>query len=391
MGRINNNNDATSTSVVVDRPRRVIVLEDEEEDEEAEMNGSDERAAGGIDFARYANMDEAPETVHGFYENLHNDELDNDEEDVDWQSAEESEKEEEITTQTTESLHGDSPLRTEEHSLTAFQNVSNEVVDISGGVGGRFDHRTTSSKPDANSSSSNDNRSSSNNSSSQHDQYQRAVQTAASMADWAGRAVRSALREHMGSSQQQGGQEGGDTDQPVAASVAPVSFDDNVPFPSSSSSSSSSSVTSGWEPVISLVDSHASFSSSSAQTAPHPAWAHHPPQFTSIEEERQWEVNEERSARRALASAQRDTESLTEEMKADVLQLLRAFDLPYIVAPFEAEAQCCVLEQVGLIVIGKSSKFIKWFGCSAGSGGRSRNGRQRRLPLWRAGRVSSHL
>ncbi|KAJ1396369.1 hypothetical protein B484DRAFT_407341 [Ochromonadaceae sp. CCMP2298] len=41
----------------------------------------------------------------------------------------------------------------------------------------------------------------------------------------------------------------------------------------------------------------------------------------------------------------RDTESMTEEMKEDVIQLLRAFNLPYMIAPYEAEAQCAVLEQ----------------------------------------------
>lgn len=50
--------------------------------------------------------------------------------------------------------------------------------------------------------------------------------------------------------------------------------------------------------------------------------------------------------RRRRASAARDTERLTEEMKEEVMQLIKAFDLPYIVAPFEAEAQCAVLEQV---------------------------------------------
>ena len=50
--------------------------------------------------------------------------------------------------------------------------------------------------------------------------------------------------------------------------------------------------------------------------------------------------------RRKLSTYMRDTESLTEEMKEDVIQLLRVFSLPYIVAPFEAEAQCAVLEEV---------------------------------------------
>jgi len=52
--------------------------------------------------------------------------------------------------------------------------------------------------------------------------------------------------------------------------------------------------------------------------------------------------------RRKLSTHMRDTESLTEEMKDEVIQLLQAFSLPYIIAPFEAEAQCAVLEQVSL-------------------------------------------
>ena len=52
--------------------------------------------------------------------------------------------------------------------------------------------------------------------------------------------------------------------------------------------------------------------------------------------------------RRKLSAYMRDSESLTEEMKQDVIQLLQVFSLPYIVAPFEAEAQCAVLEQVGI-------------------------------------------
>lgn len=54
--------------------------------------------------------------------------------------------------------------------------------------------------------------------------------------------------------------------------------------------------------------------------------------------------------RRKLSAYMRDSESLTEEMKQDVIQLLQVFSLPYIVAPFEAEAQCAVLEQVRLAI-----------------------------------------
>lgn len=37
---------------------------------------------------------------------------------------------------------------------------------------------------------------------------------------------------------------------------------------------------------------------------------------------------------------------MTEDMRDDVMELLRAMDLPFLVAPFEAEAQCARLEEV---------------------------------------------
>ncbi len=57
----------------------------------------------------------------------------------------------------------------------------------------------------------------------------------------------------------------------------------------------------------------------------------------------------EASLRKAKNAASRDAETLTEEMKSEVIALIQAFDLPYVIAPFEAEAQCAVLESLGLV------------------------------------------
>lgn len=44
-----------------------------------------------------------------------------------------------------------------------------------------------------------------------------------------------------------------------------------------------------------------------------------------------------------------DTAIMMEEMKEDIMEVLRLFGVPYLVAPSEAEAQCVELEQLGLV------------------------------------------
>lgn len=53
----------------------------------------------------------------------------------------------------------------------------------------------------------------------------------------------------------------------------------------------------------------------------------------------------------AFASREKSTEmdTATDEMKAEVMQLLHLFGVPFVEAPAEAESQCVMLEQLGLI------------------------------------------
>jgi hypothetical protein len=327
----------TAVSGSFSRPRRVISVEETEKEEEEEelvapaAAATSERTVEGIDFSRYAAMEDSPPgDARGFYENLHTvDDHEKEEEEeeveVDWQSDDDEEEEEEVMEAEKEVEIGQTAT---DSFLKADSSASDEergAADAITTSGGRFHHYSSSSSSQPEPSSSSELHNSNGDNS---DQYQRAVHTAASMADWAGRAVRSALKGHVGASQ---GVLEVATVRTTTASVAASGASVGTVSSSASSSSSSSSAR--------LVEESA-------------VWAHHPPQFSSREQERQWEVNEECNARRALASAQRDTESLSEEMKADVLQLLQAFDLPFIVAPFEAEAQCCVLEQVSAMLTG---------------------------------------
>ena len=53
--------------------------------------------------------------------------------------------------------------------------------------------------------------------------------------------------------------------------------------------------------------------------------------------------------RRELARSARDADSVTDEMREDVMGLLDDLGVPYIGAPMEAEAQCAALELAGLV------------------------------------------
>ena len=52
------------------------------------------------------------------------------------------------------------------------------------------------------------------------------------------------------------------------------------------------------------------------------------------------------SIKQVRNNAMRDQETVTDEMLKEVRELIKAFNLPFIVAPAEAEAQCAELEKV---------------------------------------------
>jgi len=158
------------------------------------------------------------------------------------------------------------------------------------------------------------------------DMYSRAVLTASKMGDWAGRAVLRELRflkKTVPTPQQPSVQPASETE---TATVTPVT----------ATSTAATAATAAVESEVLFADLDEKSPDSPEQT---------------LAAARQFLASaagegEELRAARALSTAARDAAAATEDMISDVIELLRAFELPFIVAPFEAEAQCAVLEEV---------------------------------------------
>lgn len=238
----------------------------------------------------------------------------------------------------------------------------------------------------------------------------RAIATASNMADWAGRAVRKALKDHLNKEQQTLPSQ----TQPMT-SIAPTSIDQSrdqrLDLTTIQQPSKSRDRTLNWNEInerIAESEEEEQFLNSELEKG---VLTNASPILNSIEEEKERhqalhdghelmmnfvdfteedenEDEDDEELKKALISSTRDTERLTEDMKNEVMDLIKAFDLPYLIAPFEAEAQCAVLEQVSYC---KLSFIISIYNSLVGVGGRCRYRRLRCIFIWITGSLQEYL
>mmetsp|Transcript_10905 Transcript_10905/g.22305 ORF Transcript_10905/g.22305 Transcript_10905/m.22305 type:complete len:1255 (-) Transcript_10905:122-3886(-) len=180
-----------------------------------------------------------------------------------------------------------------------------------------------------------DNSSDSSNPNETSAAFARAEATAANLAGWAGRAFRRAMRES-GKFDQPKESKKDDTSAPLGEVIGPVSQ------PTIDPNSYVTNATSARASSPSVVPQRASASQQNLR--PHLSDAAQAKASTTTklkEYEDQWA--KERNQQ------ERDSDTVTDEMKEEVMTLLRLFGVPYVESPAEAEAQCAALEQLGLV------------------------------------------
>jgi 5'-3' exonuclease len=164
--------------------------------------------------------------------------------------------------------------------------------------------------------------------------------TASNLADWAGRVFRRAVKEaqhtassdapllHINSSYEENSSRDISSDQSSVKKTKELVAHHTVQVFDACSSESKDAE----EPLISRIDAASLYTEDNAI-----AW------------------DDERKKR------ERDMDTVTDEMKDEVIELLKLFGVPYLEAPTEAEAQCAELERLGLcdgIVTEDSDAFV---------------------------------
>ena len=209
-----------------------------------------------------------------------------------------------------------------------------------------------------------------------------AEETAANLTDWAGRAVRRAIAAHMEESGAQDSPQGTGTS--ATAKTSGFTMSEEVVIDDSSDASSDEELDDAINEAVAKqaavinegnkpeetsapaappvpqppapiqetlpsasASPHAIKVAAPSTTKPFTAAAASPaPAMDTSLEALQMEHSQMQDE---LNRQQRDMDTVTDEMKEEIVQLLQLFGIPYIEAPAEAEAQACALEALGLV------------------------------------------
>jgi hypothetical protein len=185
---------------------------------------------------------------------------------------------------------------------------------------------------------------------------EQAQATASNLTDWAGRAFRRAMEEHLGTKISAQKKPVLETPLDDAKSnnmmhVSPAKSPEKGHADSDTKSFSSSS--SPLQPKRPLKETEESNPNVVSENNNSTASAGNTVQVNPSNEGWKESYNnlqaEVEQDRLDSNRAQRDMETMTDDMKEEIMQLLQLFGVPYVEAPAEAEAQCVALEQLGLV------------------------------------------